>query len=136
MMTALFALLALAADPAFTSIARGPISAVTDAQQVVVRSQPEWEVLWASHSAAQPVPAVDFSTEMVAAIFLGTRATGGFSVQVTGTRHEGDALVIEYADRRPGRRDVVTQILTAPFHMVRLPRHDGAVRFEAAPPAP
>jgi hypothetical protein len=76
------------------------------------------------------VPSVDFSKEIVAAVFLGTRPTGGFSVEIVGTRVEGDALVVEYAEQRPGRADIVSQVLTSPFHIVRLPTHKGPVRFQ------
>ena len=134
-MTALVAvMLGLAADPVVASIARGPISLVAGEQQVVARSQAEWEALWKSHGAAQPAPAVDFTTEMVVAVFLGAQPTGGFAVEITGARLEGDTLVIRYVEQRPGRRDVVSQMLTSPFHVVKLPRHQGAVRFEAVPP--
>ena len=130
MMMGWIAMVALAADPAVTTIARGPMSAVSESKQTVARSAAEWNTLWKAHAATQPVPDVDFTANMVAAIFLGCQPTGGFSVEMTGTRRDGDALVIEYVERRPGRRDIVSQVLTSPFHIVKLPRHDGPVRFE------
>jgi hypothetical protein len=124
------ALLALAAGPEMTTIARGPMSAITDARQVVVRSSAEWEALWKEHGVTQPLPVVNFSKEIVAAVFLGSRPTGGFNVEILSTRLEGDALIVEYGERRPGRGDIVSQVLTSPFHIVRLPAHKGPVRFE------
>jgi hypothetical protein len=124
------ALLALAAGPEMTTIARGPMSAITDARQVVVRSSAEWEALWKEHGVTQPLPVVNFSKEIVAAVFLGSRPTGGFNVEILSTRLEGDALIVEYGERRPGRGDIVSQVLTSPFHLVRLPAHKGPVRFE------
>jgi hypothetical protein len=124
------ALLALAAGPEMTTIARGPMSAITDARQVVVRSSVEWEALWKEHGVTQPLPVVNFSKEIVAAVFLGSRPTGGFNVEILSTRVEGDALIVEYGERRPGRGDIVSQVLTSPFHLVRLPAHKGPVRFE------
>jgi hypothetical protein len=124
------ALLALAAGPEMTTIARGPMSAITDARQVVVRSSVEWEALWKEHGVTQPLPVVNFSKEIVAAVFLGSRPTGGFNVEILSTRLEGDALIVEYGERRPGRGDIVSQVLTSPFHLVRLPAHKGPVRFE------
>lgn len=124
------ALLALAAGPEMTTIARGPMSAITDARQVVVRSSAEWEALWKEHGVTQPLPVVNFSKEIVAAVFLGSRPTGGFNVEILSTRVEGDALIVEYGERRPGRGDIVSQVLTSPFHIVRLPAHKGPVRFE------
>lgn len=124
------AVLALAVGPAVTTVARGSMSAITEAKQVVVRSSAEWNALWKEHGAAQPVPAVDFSKELVVAVFLGSRPTGGFGVEVVSTRVEGDALIVEYAEQRPGRSDIVSQVLTSPFHIVKLPAHTGSIRFQ------
>lgn len=126
-------MLALAADPAVTTLMRGPMSPVEDSMQVVARTAAEWTTLWKSHASAQTEPAVDFSTDMVAAVFMGTQATGGFSVEIVATRREADALIIEYVERRPGRRDVTAQVLTSPFHIVKLPKHAGPIRFERRP---
>ena len=128
------ALLALAAGPAVTTVARGSMSAITEPREVVVRSSAEWNALWKEHGSTQPLPAVDFSKELVAAVFLGSRPTGGFSVEVVGARVEGDALVFEYVEQRPGRDSIVTQVLTSPFHIVKLPAHKGSVRFQAVRP--
>jgi hypothetical protein len=73
---------------------------------------------------------------MVAAVFLGARPTGGYGVEITGTRRDGDTLVVEFVERRPGPDAIVTQALTAPYHIVTLPRHEGAVVFRSAPAAP
>jgi len=129
-MLSLIAILALEAGPSVTTVARGPMSAIAGSKEVVVRSNAEWTALWKDHGSSQPVPTVDFSKEMVAAVFLGSRPTGGFSVEIVGTRAEGDALVIEYAERRPGRGDIVSQVLTSPFQIVKLPAHKGSVRFQ------
>jgi hypothetical protein len=114
------------------TLARGTTSAIEDRREVVARTTAEWAALWRSHvgSDSPPAPAVDPSKTMVAAVFVGYRPTGGYSVEMTGTRAEGDTLVIEYVLRAPGRGDLVTQALTAPFHIVALPLHRGPVRFE------
>ena len=114
---------------AVATVARGPASAVENPREVVVRTLPEWEALWKSHAGPQPAPAVDFSTSLVAAVFLGTRPTAGFGVEISGTRRENDALVVEYVERAPAPDAIVAQILTSPFHVVKLPRFDGPVRF-------
>lgn len=130
MILPLIVLLALAAGPAVTTVARGAMSAITGPREVVVRSSTDWNALWKEHGSTQPVPAVDFSKELVAAVFLGSRPTGGFSVEVVGARVEGDALIVEYVEQRPGRGSIVSQMLTSPFHIVKLPAHKGPVRFQ------
>ena len=133
-MGTLMIMLALAADPTMTTVARGPMSGIAESRQAVARTAAEWTTLWRAHAGARPTPAVDFLTSMVAAVFLGTQPTAGSSVEIVGTHHDVDALIVEYVERRPGRDDITAQVITSPFHIVTLPRHDGAVRFEKRPP--
>ena len=111
------------------TVAQGAASAIDNPREVIVRSSPEWEALWKSHAGPQPAPAVDFSASLVAAVFLGTRPTAGYLVEILGTRRENDALVVEYVERAPAADAIVAQVLTSPFHVVKLPRFGGPVRF-------
>jgi hypothetical protein len=121
--------IAQSANPPVTTVAQGAYSGISDASEVVVRSQAEWNALWKAHAGLQPLPAVDFSQEFIAAVFLGTRGSGGFGAEIVGTRREAAALVIEYRERVPAASDIVTQALTSPFHIVRVLRFDGPIRF-------
>ena len=55
-------------------------------------------------------------------MFLGTRPTAGFSVEIVRVRQEGVALVVEYKETRPAPGSVAAQVLTSPFHIVAVPR--------------
>lgn len=124
------------APPTFVTVAAGGRSAITEAQHTVVRSETDWQALWRRHGGRDAAPAVDFSREIVAAVFLGTRPTGGYRVDITAARREAEALVIDFVERRPQPGALVTQALTSPFHIVRLPQVDLPVRFRAANTAP
>lgn len=106
------------------------MSGVDRAEQVVARTPAEWEALWGRHAPGRRAPSVDFSTDMVVAVFLGSRPSGGFQVEITGVRPDGDALVVQWAERRPGPGQVAAQVMTAPSHIVAIPRHAGDVKFE------
>ena len=124
-----FALMQQASPAGIVTVSQGSRSAIEAPREVTARTPAEWQALWKQHGANEAAPAIDFAKEMVAAVFLGTRSTGGYAVDIRATRREGTALVIEYAEQAPGREDIVTQALTAPFHIVRLPRYAGDVRF-------
>ena len=128
LLTLLLAQAVIPAAPPVT-LAQGQYGSVAEAKTLYIRTVQEWETLWTSINPTQPAPAVPFATEAVAAVFLGERPSGGYRVNITGTRRDGTALVIEYTERAPGPGDIVTQALTSPFHIVRVPRHDGAVSF-------
>ena len=117
---------------AFETVARGRMSAIDAARQFVVRSDAEWTALWREHAAVTAMPAVDFTTRMVAGVFLGSRPSAGFDVEIVAVRRDGDGTVIEYVERRPPPGAVTAQILTSPFHIVSLPRQQGAVTFARA----
>lgn len=136
-MTAILLVLTLSqvTDPVVATIAKGTYSGVSGAKQVVIRTQAEWTALWKSHASPQAAPAADFRKQALVAVFLGTRPTGGFSVEITGTRRNRGTLTVEYVERRPDPADIVTQAVTTPFHIVAIPRHGGPVRFQRRPAA-
>jgi hypothetical protein len=70
---------------------------------------------------------------MVLAVFLGSRPSSGFDVQITNVRRDGELLLVTWAERRPGRDQMAAQVMTAPAHLVTVPRFEGAVRFQKAP---
>jgi hypothetical protein len=113
---------------AFTTVARGTDSQIAEQREVVIRSADEWQRLWSSHSA-QPAPAVDFSQFMVAGVFLGTRSTAGHSVEIVSVKQEGTVATIEYREQAPARGLFTAQVLTFPFHLVRIPRQADKIVF-------
>ncbi|MGE3273563.1 MAG: protease complex subunit PrcB family protein [Vicinamibacterales bacterium] len=113
-----------------TVLAQDPMSRVDQARTAVARSAAEWESLWRDHAGQAPRPPVDFSTSMVAAVFLGSRPTGGISAEIVGTRRADDAVVIEWTEKRPGPGQVAPPVLTSPAVLVQMPRVEGAIRFE------
>ncbi len=115
------------------TIAAGARSDIASARQVIVRSPAEWTALWQEHADSRTRPEVDFSRDMVAAIFLGSRPTPGFGVEVLGVDEAGRTMVIRYRERMPPRDRILAQVITTPFRMIAVPRFDGDVRFEREP---
>ena len=72
---------------------------------------------------------MDFSASPVVGLFLGSRRTAGFEVEITALKKEGDALVVEYVERTPRSGSFVAQIITSPFHLVSVARNEGEVQF-------
>jgi VWFA-related protein len=114
----------------FTTVNSNAMSGIDRGEQVVARTAAEWETLWRRHAAGRPAPAVDFSRDMVVGVFLGSRPTGGFGVQITAVERIGDAIVVKWAEQAPARDQMAAQVMTAPAHLVTMPRHAGPVRFE------
>ncbi len=112
-------------------IDKGLNSNVDAARQVTVRTADEWSKLWTQHAGERKAPAVDFSKDVVLAVFMGTRPSAAFSVEIVGTRTEGATLVVSYKETRPAPGGVAAQILTSPYHIVAVPKGSAAdVKFE------
>jgi hypothetical protein len=117
--------------PSTRTIEKGDQSNVDDARQVLVRTDAEWAKLWQQHSFDRPRPAVDFSKEMVVAVFMGSRPNAGFSTTILSATAANGALIVRYRETMPGPGTVSAQILTFPYHLVAIPRADVKdVKFE------
>jgi PrcB C-terminal len=116
--------------PPVRSLDKGTRSVIVVARQVTIRDQDAWTALWQEHAASRPRPAVDFSSEMVVGVFLGTRPTAGFAAEIMGYRAADGDLVIQYRESAPPRGAITAQVLTSPFHLVVVPRRPGTVTFE------
>jgi hypothetical protein len=112
------------------AVDKGSQSGIRTARQAVIRTDAEWTELWRAHAPRRPEPEIDFSKEMVLGVFLGTRPTAGFAVEITGVHEEGGELTVEYRESRPPRGSITAQILTSPFHVVAVPRTAGPVTFK------
>jgi protease stability complex PrcB-like protein len=109
---------------------KGDQSNVDDARQAVARTADEYNTLWRLHTPDRPQPKVDFAKEMVVGVFMGSRPTAGFAIEIVGTREEGGALVVQYRETRPARGMITAQVITSAYHIVAMPSRPGAVRFE------
>jgi hypothetical protein len=112
-----------------TTVQRGDLSGIEERREAVVKVASEWAGLWKQHQPGQKPPPIDFTRAMAVGIFLGSRPTGGHAIEITAVQREGADLVVLYRESRPDPREMVTQMITSPFHLVRLDRHEGPVKF-------
>ena len=117
----------------FVTLAQGAISNVEEFRGVAIRSAAEWRALWTEHGGGD-LPAVDFAQSMVVAVFLGSRSTAGYTVEISAIREEAGRTVVEFVERQPPRDGLVAQMLTSPFHIVRLTKTSGVVEFRRRDP--
>ena len=131
-LAALIAAAALQGGPPLRALDKGDQSNMDDVRQSVARTPAEWNTLWRQHAPDRTQPKVDFAREMVVGVFMGSRPTAGFAVEIFGTRDEGGMLVVQYRETRPARGMVSAQVITSAYHIVALPTRSGDVKFERA----
>jgi hypothetical protein len=110
-------------------VAKGDMSGVQTMRQVTVRTAAEWQKVWKEHSPDEKLPVVDFNANMIVGIFLGSKPSAGYQVEILNVRQDSNETVVEYAQKQPGRGMMTAQILTEPYDLVAVPKHAGAVRF-------
>jgi hypothetical protein len=115
---------------AIKTIDKGDQSNIDEARQVVVRTQAEWDKLWTSHGGDRKKPEVDFSKEMVVGVFMGSRPSAGYTITIKSTVSKDGNLIVNYEEKKPGQGTLTAQILTAPYHLVTVPRTTGTVAFQ------
>ncbi len=118
----------------FVTVAQGTMSGIEEPREVVARTAAEWQAIWRQHDQTAPAPAVDFTQATVVGIFVGSRPTAGFAVEITAVKTESGRTVVEYRERRPASGAFSAQVITSPFHVVRIARTTQPIQFSRANP--
>jgi hypothetical protein len=114
-------------DLVFEIVARGQQAVGFErADYQLLRTPAELAAAWtAAHASSltqPPQPSVDFARETMLAVFMGTRSSGGYGLDVAGVTFEGGDLFVDLVEIRPEPGSMVTQALTSPWMVVRIPR--------------
>jgi hypothetical protein len=121
------------------SLKKGAFSGIREMKQEVVKSADAWEKLWKQHSTAagssDKIPAVDFSKEMVVVAMMGTKRSGGYTIEIVDVEARDKTLKISVKKTSPPPDAMTIQALTAPFHFVAVPKSDLKPEFVEVKPA-
>ncbi len=101
----------------YTTLLISDIYGRENEMNLIINNQTELEDLYYSVNS-QEVPKVDFSTNQVIALFLGTKNTGGFSISVNRVEEESGKLVVYKKVESP--KGMATMALTNPFVIVEI----------------
>jgi hypothetical protein len=107
---------------AAATLERRSYSGFTEPAQLVIGDVTAWTSAWdrlhATHTPQPGLPPVDFETQRVVLVALGTRANGGYSIEIDSivTFQEGSAVFVTAT--QPGSNCFTTQALTQPVHAV------------------
>jgi hypothetical protein len=115
----------------------GALSRIVTPGFRIMRTEAEWQRYWSDHRGEPPARAprdIDWNRETLVAIHLGERPTAGFSVLVTSVdRSRPDEVVVTYQVRAPGPNDMVAQMITQPFTVIRMQRATGRIIVREQP---
>ena len=107
------------------------LTGFTTQQRMVIRDvenwQEFWDILYATTSEKPPLPAVDFSQEMVVAATMGPHNTSGHSIHIDAVHAKGEDIWIEVRSRNPSLTCPRIPLQTSPATAVRVDRRSGGV---------
>lgn len=117
----------------FSTVDQGVFSGIQERAQRVIGGAEEWKVLWASRSSAipspLPPPPINFSREMVIAVSMGEQRTGGYSIEIQKIEEGRYSLEVLVSEAFPLPGALVAQVLTQPYHIIKVERRELPVRF-------
>jgi len=122
----------------FQTLEQDSQSGVATAQNSVARDATAWAALWAQHKKATgpttPVhpPAVDFAKDMVVAVFRGA-ASGCDGINITSATQAAAKLTDEYQLTTAPAGMACPAVVTAPAHIVTVPKSATLVEFVIKP---
>lgn len=122
----------------FTTVGNGLQSGIREPMHLAVTTQPAWDALWERHTGGiEPrpnLPPVDFSKEMVLAVFRG-KTNGALPIEIRKVVRRGNELDVLFTEVLPPPGvPLGVGIAAYPFHIIRCKRSPGEVRFERVPP--
>ena len=108
--------------------------------EMVIRDWKTWAWFWGKHTGGirtlLPLPKVDFRTEMVVAVILGYQTSGGGQdIEISSiTAMFGyyvfpikSIRVFVKENRTPGSTDVITNVVTNPYHIVKVAKSNSVI---------
>jgi len=119
-------------SPEFETIDKGTQSGYHKRGSLVIKDQAGWENVWNLHTSnldqIPHVPEVDFNTDMVIAIFRGEFPSSGFYTEITNIAESKDKLEVTVTETND-LQGMLLDVMTYPYHIVKLRRSDLPVEF-------
>ena len=107
----------------FEEIEQGGTSGIRTSINYVIDDMETWETLWTDlnniSTSVPDLPYVNFTSEVVFAVFLGEFATGGYVAEITRIEPTINGLVVHIRETHPGASCMVTMAITQPYHIVK-----------------
>jgi len=118
----------------FEVIHGGSYCSIVDKRQVVIKNNDDYQKLmnevYKDLDQMPIIPEVDFTKNYVIAVFMGAKNTGGYAINFDKViRRTGD-LTVSVFETSPGAKCVVTQAVTHPYEIAKIPMIDKNIKFK------
>lgn len=117
----------------FETVSKGLNSGYEERKKYAITDNSDWMNLWDMHVSIvepkPPLPEVDFNQEMVIAVFFGSIASGGYTIEITKVIENKTNLVVFVKEIIPGKGCIVSEGETSPYHIIKIQKVNKEVIF-------
>ena len=111
----------------------GQQSGVKKPAQKVIDNLESWKKVWREvHQTVSPkpkLPKVDFEKQVVLAVFMGEKNTGGYRIQIQGMKDTGKKIEVSVKTTSPPQDGFSIQVLTQPYEFLIAEKPAKPVKF-------
>ncbi|MBE2217635.1 MAG: protease complex subunit PrcB family protein [Ignavibacteria bacterium] len=109
-------------------ILSGTFCAIDTKREEVINNKDEYDKLmkdvYANLDQVPKTPFVNFEKNTLVAVFTGARNSGGYMVNIDSITEGSKNLTVFVTETKPGKSCVVTDAITKPFVIVKIPKTD------------
>lgn len=113
-----------ATEISFTEINKASYSGLEQAENLYIDNASDWAEFWSrAYSTQTPkpdLPEVDFSNTVILAACMGSRNSGGYGIEISNTKMEGETVYVDVVNISPGINCMNTMAITYPYHVIQL----------------
>jgi PrcB C-terminal len=88
-----------------------------------IRSKEQWQHFWTRHAISEP-PTMDFSRDMVIAVFMGEQRSHGSAIEIQRVEYKSVLLKVLSQVVKPPSDTTTLQVPTQPYHIIKLQKMD------------
>ena len=111
-----------------SATARGDLAGPGPSGVHVLRTAEQWRHFQRDHRLNWPVN-IDFNRNMIIAVLLGTRNSGGYTAKISDVRATDWVVEVTYSEIPPQANQAITPSLTNPYVLSLIPRSQSPVAF-------
>jgi hypothetical protein len=101
----------------FRRIGQWAHSGIADSRRMVIQDQEAWTAFWTELGVGER-PEVDFKRNVVIAVAMGQRSSGGYDIAVQGVSGAAGELTVDVIETSPAPTCATTMALTQPVDVV------------------
>ncbi|MDW3650810.1 MAG: protease complex subunit PrcB family protein [Bacteroidia bacterium] len=108
----------------FTDISKAAFSGLDTEENILINNASDWAEFWSrANSNQSPTPErpdINFSVHSVLAACMGTKNSGGYSIEIADTKIAGETVYASVVKSSPGQGCMTTMAITYPYHVIQI----------------